>query len=90
MMYIKVDKKLLTEFQKQTITDYEAVDYLIEDNTNYCMLPDDSVDCILEDALHEIERLEEKICELQEHINQLEDRPFNPYTEFGLNEKDFY
>jgi chromosome segregation ATPase len=51
----------------------------------------------INDLLDEIDRLNDEITELkedkekmQEHINQLEDKPVNPYTLYGLNERDFH
>ena len=60
-MKVEVDKKILDKIEKLTITDYE-----IEDNK----VPVENVEAILEDLLLEIERLEERIEDLDDYLKE--------------------
>lgn len=80
-MFIKVDEKKVKELQSYTITDYEVKNEL---------MPVECINNIIEDALHEIHNLEEKIEDLEQDIeNNYELKNINPYVEYGINEKDF-
>ena len=81
-MYYKIEEDVLERIEKMTMTDYEA-----EGN----FLPVDSINDIIEDLLYEIDRLQEKISDMEQDIEEnYEAKKFNPYTEYGVSEKDFY
>lgn len=60
-MKVEVDKKILDKIEKLTITDYE-----IEDNK----VPVENVEAILDDLLREIEKLEERIEDLNNYLQE--------------------
>lgn len=83
-MYYKMDLddcELIEKVIKITGIDYELLGDFI---------PVDSLLHAIEDLYYEVERLEEKIEDLEQDIeDNYEIRKFNPYTEYGVSEKDF-
>lgn len=81
-MYMKIDEEKLKQIQGITCTDYEA-------KLGY--LPVESLNDIIDDLLLEIHRLEEKIEDMEQDIeNNYELKNVNPYEEYGISERDFY
>lgn len=81
-MYTKIDEDKLKEIQSITMTDYEA-------KLGY--LPTEILNDIIDDLLLEIHRLEEKIEDMERDIeNNYKLKEVNPYTEYGISERDFY
>lgn len=60
-MKVEVDKKLLDKIKEITITDYE-----IEGNK----VPVENVEAILDDLLLEIEKLEERVKDLDNYLQE--------------------
>ena len=57
---------------------------------NYDIVSIDELCGLVEELDYEIERLEEKIRDMQDDIEQYyEPKKFNPYEEYGINERDF-
>ena len=83
-MYYKLDKDSLVSIkmaEKLTNTDYERVDDL---------MPVDSFVSMVDELLTEIEKLQEKVEELEYDIdNNYELKRINPYEEYGVRECDF-
>lgn len=80
-MYVKMDEEKLKQIQEITCTDYEA-------KLGY--LPVESLNDIIDDLILEVHRLEEKIEDMQQDIeNNYELKNINPYEEYGISERDF-
>lgn len=57
---------------------------------NYDIVSIDELCGLVEELDYEIERLEEKIRDMQDDIEQYyEPKKFNPYEEYGISERDF-
>lgn len=84
-MYYKLEGKELDTINKVstlTYTDYEVLGNFV---------PVDSMYSMIEDLLDEIEHLKERYKDLERDIEENYDlKPFNPYVEYGVSEKDFY
>lgn len=84
-MYYKLDRdelEFINKAEKLTCTDYELLGDFI---------PVESMIGVIEDLLLEIDRLEEKIEDLEQNIeNNYELKNVNPYEEYGVSERDFY
>lgn len=81
-MYLKVDSDLIKKIEKITMTDYDCA---------YDLVPSESIVPMLQDLLIEIDRLEEKYKDLQQEISDnYELKKVNLYSEYGVNERDFY
>lgn len=84
-MYYKLDEKKLETINK--VSDITSTDYELLGN----FVPVDSLICIIDDLLYEIDHLQEKYKDLEKDIEEnYELKPFNPYEEYGVSEKDFY
>ena len=60
-MKVEVDKKILDKIKEITMTDYE-----IEGNK----VPADNIEAMLDDLLREIEKLEERIEDLDDYLKE--------------------
>jgi hypothetical protein len=60
-MYLKVEQKIIDRLKEISITDFEEVGTLI---------PAESIECIIEELIMEIDRLEEKVEDLKEYKEQ--------------------
>ncbi len=84
-MYYKLDEdefKRIKEASEITYSDYELVGDFI---------PVESLMIAIEDLLIELDNKEEKIKDLENDIeNNYELKNVNPYTEYGISERDFY
>lgn len=57
---------------------------------NYDIVSIDELCGLVEELDYEIERLEEKIRDMQDDIEQYyEPKKFDPYEEYGISERDF-
>lgn len=83
-MYYKLDSEEFKKIEKAiniTGGDYDLLGEFI---------PAESLVSMVEDLLLEIDRLEEKHSDLEKVIEEdYELKPFNPYSEYGVSEKDF-
>ena len=83
-MYYKLDNdefEQIKKVEKLINGDYDMVGNLI---------PVDCLMAVIEDLLTEMNNLEEKVKELENHIeNNCELKCTNPYDEYGISEKDF-
>ncbi len=80
-MFYKIDEEKLKKIEEITLTDYE---------TKLGYLPVENLNDIIDDLMLEIDRLEEKINDMEQDIEnnyQLKER--NEYEEYGLNLNDF-
>lgn len=80
-MYIKFNETTVKKIEELTSTDYTF---------KYNSIPADSIEELVEDLLNEIDRLESKINDLEQDIEnnyQLKER--NEYEECGLSINDF-
>jgi phage host-nuclease inhibitor protein Gam len=84
-MYYKLEGdnfKTIKRAEEATCTDYDLLGNFI---------PVENMITIIEDLLLEIDRLEEKMKDTQNDIeNNYELKNVNPYEEYGVSEKDFY
>lgn len=81
-MFYKFSEEKLKEITDITMVDYEA-------KLNY--VPSENIINIIDDLLYEIHRLEEKIEDMENDIEEnYELKPFDPYEEYGVSERDFY
>ena len=80
-MYIKLDEELKEKIEKITDVDYDF-------KGEY--MPSESIEPMLKDLIYEIDKLEEKINDIQQDIeNNYELKKYDPYEEYGLSERDF-
>ena len=84
-MYYKLDEdefRRIKEASEITYTDYELqADFI----------PVENLMSVIDDLLVELDNKEEKIKELENDIeNNYELKSVNPYTEYGVSERDFY
>lgn len=79
--YVKFDKELIDEVEEITDVDYERKeDVLLADN----------VISIIKDLIYEIHKRDEKIQDIEEEIKEkYELKNIDPYTEYGISERDF-
>lgn len=84
-MYYKLTEdelKKINEASEKTYSDYELVGDFI---------PVEKMMAAIEDLLIELDNKEEKIKELENDRDENYTlREINPYTEYGISEKDFY
>lgn len=79
--YVKFDKELIDEVEEITDVDYER-----KEN----MLLADNVISIIKDLIYEIHKRDEKIQDIEEEIKEkYELKNIDPYTEYGISERDF-
>lgn len=83
-MFYKLDKdelEMLENVSKMTYTDYEIVNDLI---------PAENLLAAIYDLVIEVDRLKEQIEDMEQDIeNNYEAKRYDPYTEYGVSEKDF-
>lgn len=83
-MYYKLDTneyRTIMKIQELTNTDYEVLGNLI---------PVDSLMSCIDELLTEVERLQGKVKDLEDDIEQnYEVKRINPYEEYGVSERDF-
>lgn len=83
-MFYKLDKdelEMLENVSKMTYTDYEIVNDLI---------PAENLLAAIYDLVIEVDRLKEQIEDMEQDIeNNYEVKRYDPYTEYGVSEKDF-
>lgn len=83
-MYIKLENDALKTINRAsdiTCTDYELLGNFI---------PVESMMCIVEDLLLEIDHLKECIEDMEQDIeNNYELKNFDPYDEYGVSRNDF-
>lgn len=79
-MYLEIDEDLYKKISKITITNYEKKGDFV---------PADSIVPMLEDLLNEIDRLEEKIKDIEK---DREDnyKPISSSEMYGISDRDFY
>ena len=78
--YVKIEKKVLEKIEEITNTDYNAEDvYLTTESLIY----------IIDDLLVELDRLQEKLNDLEQDIEAHVFDKMNPYQYYGVSEKDF-
>lgn len=80
-MQIKLTDEKIKEIEELTSTDYEFVDNV---------LPLESVEPLIDDLLTEIHKLQSKVKDLENDIeNNYELKRIDPYEEYGVSERDF-
>ena len=83
-MYIKLENDTLKTINRAsdiTCTDYELLGNFI---------PIESMMCIVEDLLLEIDHLKECIEDMEQDIeNNYDRKEFDPYDEYGVSRNDF-
>lgn len=79
--YVKFDKELIDEVEEITGVDYER-----KEN----MLLADNVISIIKDLIYEIHKRDEKIQDIEEEVKEkYELKSIDPYSEYGISERDF-
>ncbi len=80
-MYYKIDEDKLKKIEQITCTDYEA-------KLGY--LPVENLNDIIDDLMLEIDKLEEKINDMEQDLeNNYELKERNEYEEYGISINDF-
>ncbi len=78
--YVKIEKKVLDKIEEITNTDYNAEDIY---------LTTESLISIIDDLLVELEKLQEKLNDLEENIDAYCYDKTHPYQFYGMSERDF-
>jgi len=91
---ILIDQETYEKVNKYTGVDYKGNfkkdGWCGTDEPNY-MVSDDSILGMLEDLIWEIEHWKEKYEDLKQEVEEnYQQKPFNPYEEYGINENDFH
>ena len=84
---MKLDKELYEKISKLTGTDYEAL-YTKNPDDEFIFIFNDSIENMLQDLLSEIDRLEEKIEDMDQDIED-NYRPIPVAEQVGISDKDF-